>query len=366
MKGKILNLVKIIIFIAIFLVLLVHVSYMCRGTLSHTRNNLSGYYGMEKNSLDLVIFGTSGTFSSYAPMEAYETCGYTSYNFSTNVMGADTMSYAIKEIVKTQRPKAIVIDIYPFIMRHVVKSGFLDETATRYNTDGYKYSFNRINMISNIVPFEDKITYYLDIIKYHDNTFDFSNFFSETKNLDKGYNSLDYGLEKEPTLTDEVIAIDPMLEECLDKLLDECKKIHDKYGIEISFIFYPYADLNDQYPESLQNVNYIEDKLTNLGYDFINCQDFRDDFSLDVSLDYWDAGHFNINGAEKVSRVVAPIFADKYSLSDHRGEAAYSSWDNDVAYWEHNKEEYKVHVQEKMVEYYAKLNGEIDSDNIEE
>lgn len=364
MKKKIINLVRICIFVVIFLSLLVHVSYMCRGTLSHSRNNLSGYYGLEKNSLDLVIFGTSGTFSSYAPMEAYEIAGFASYNFSTNVMGVDTMPYALKEIVKTQRPKAIVIDIYPFIHRHLISGGMLEDSAVRYNTDGYKYSLNRFNMISNIVPYKDKLTYYLDIFKYHENTFDFTNFFSETKSLDKGYNSLDYGLVREPVMTSEVIPLDPRLDVYLDKLVEECESIKAKYGTQIAFIYYPYADYNDEFPQSLQNVNYIENKLNGLGYEFINCQNFRDAFALDVSLDYWDAGHFNINGAEKVTRVVAPMFTEKFGLSDHRGEAAYTSWDDEVPYWEHNKEEYKVHVQEKMVEYYANLNGE--SDNITE
>lgn len=366
MKQKVTNLVKLIIFIALFLFIFVHVSYMCRGELSHSRKNLSGYYALEDNSLDLVIFGTSGTFSSYAPMEAYEAEGYTSYNFSTNVMGADTMPFALKEIVKTQRPKAIVIDIYPFIMRHIIKAGILDDVAVRYNTDGYKYSLNRIKMISDIVPEKDKLTYYLDIFKYHDNTFTWSNFFGEMDNLDKGYNSLDYGQEREPVLTSEIIPLHPELETCLSNLIDECRSVQDKYGIKIEFIFYPYANLDDQYPESIGNVNYIAQRLSEEGFSFINCQDFRSDFNIDADMDYWDAGHFNIYGAEKVTRVLAPVFAQKYDLPDHRGEAKFSKWDEEIAYWDHYKGEYKAHVDEKKVEYYAKLNDEAIGEPIDE
>ena len=77
-------------FVALVSLLLVGVilfsiaTYCYRGELSSTRSNISGFYAEESDSIDVIIMGTSCTFSSYMPMEAWNEYGIVSYNFCTS------------------------------------------------------------------------------------------------------------------------------------------------------------------------------------------------------------------------------------------------------------------------------------------
>lgn len=187
MKSILKKCVASAFFLALFGYLFVHISYSLRGELAHTRNNLSGYYDLEGDSLDVVFVGTSGTFSSFSPMAAWEKYGFASYNFCINVLGADAMANAVHEAMKTQSPKVLVIDVYPFIVSQMV--GNVKESYVRYNTDGYKYSLDRLKLIWDTFPEEwDKTSYVFDLIKYHTNTFTWKNFSGEYHNVNKGFN----------------------------------------------------------------------------------------------------------------------------------------------------------------------------------
>ncbi len=326
MKKYAVMVIKVVAFLMIFMYLFVHVSYMVRGSLAHTRNNLSGYYALDKDSLDVVFIGTSGTMSSFAPETAWEKYGFASYNFCINVMGSDVMSYALKEVMKTQSPQMLVIDIYPFIVR--TKMSDLSENYARYNTDGYRYSANRFMLIHESVPeATDKLSYYFDIIKYHANPFEWKNYFSSYSFVNRGYNFMKWGADVEPAvLTEEKSALDPEFDAYLDDLLAEC----DTIDRNILFIYYPYGKVREN---DVANVNYIGDKVESHGYPFLNCLEFCDRFGLDYSRDYWDGGHFNIYGAEKVTDVVGDYLKNNYNLPDRREDPAYAQWNEDIYEW---------------------------------
>ena len=52
-----------------------------------------------------------------------------------------------------------------------------------------------------------------------------------------------------------------------------------------------------------------------------------DEIGIDFSTDFADSGHLNVHGAEKVSVYLADYMTAHFDLPDHRGDAAYSSWD---------------------------------------
>lgn len=97
--------------------------------------------------------------------------------------------------------------------------------------------------------------------------------------------------------------------------------------------------------EDTANVNYIGDRVQAAGYPFLNCLTFRDQFQLDYSKDYWNAGHFDIYGAEKVTDVVGRYLQENYRLPDRREDAAYAQWNEDL--WEWHKQ---VIVNKEMVD----------------
>lgn len=334
MKRSIKRCVSAISFLAVFGWLFVHISYSLRGTLAHTQNNLSGYYDLEKDSLDVVVVGTSGTFTAYSPMDAWEKYGFASYDFCTNGMGADTMANAVHEALKTQSPKVLVIDTYGFIVSQDLKK--LDEAAVRYNTDGYRYSLDRLKLILEKLPEKyDAVPYLFDIIKYHTNTFSWKNFFAAYHNVEKGYNATTWAVASPAVLTDERVKLKDDFDGYLDELLRECNRADVE---NILFTYFPYGDIdgmaignpNAENVPDIEMVNYIRDRVEAAGYPFLNCVEMRDQFGLDYQRDYWYGGHFSVYAAEKIADVFGAYLKDNYDLPDRRDDPVYAAWNEDV------------------------------------
>lgn len=92
----------------------VHLTYLFRNADARRMNYLS-FYEEKENSLDVVLVGGSNVFVYWDPMQAWGSHGITSFDYSMDSMPAAVMLTAVKEIVKTQSPKVIVIDVRKFL-----------------------------------------------------------------------------------------------------------------------------------------------------------------------------------------------------------------------------------------------------------
>lgn len=325
-KKKLFIVLKCIIFMLIFGYIFTHVSYIFRPALAHTHKNISGYYAEPRNSMDVVFVGTSGTFSAFAPMNAWIKYGITSYNFCINAIGADVLPYAVIEAMKTQKPKVLVVDCYTFIHKQIA-SQYPDEDIVRYSTDGFKYSLNRFNLINSVVPKGmNKLPFYFDIIKYHSTKPEWDFLYSR-HNVDKGYQFLPWAVTTRTPLTNKETKLSAELDMYLENLLKTCKK----QKTEVLFVYYPYGYISE---EASGNVNYIAHRVKDYGFKFLNCEEYQDEMALDYNRDYWDVRHFNIYGAEKITDFMAKYLVKNYNLTDKRNDKRFSRWNSDYKIWQ--------------------------------
>lgn len=360
MKGKhtgIKKLARAVVFLALFGVMLVLVSYILRpysGSVS--RKNLCGFYAEEDNTLDIVCIGSSAVFTFWEPMEIWNDYGVTSYNYATGTMPPQTIKYCIKEIEKTQSPGLYVIDLRPF---SVAESGYyleteianMDHEATLRNViDNMKYSVNRLDAINNCLPeTEDKLTYYFDIIKYHS---EWSRLL-DTQSLTFGLNEAhDYlkGFRLVPAV-DTVEFKDrsgnetrqPMserLDPIFRDLLDFCKE----ENLQVLFLVNTYC----QSKAHKEMFNYAGDVIEEYGFDFLNTNDYYKEIGLDFTTDYYDRSHVNIFGADKYTDYVGKYIMERYSFEDKRGQAAFAKWDEDYEKWSESVTETKETILQKL------------------
>ena len=75
------------------------------------RERIKGYYLEDAGSLDVVLVGASEVYVDFASALAYERFGFTSYPYATQSSTILNYLAAVKEVVRTQRPKLIVIEI---------------------------------------------------------------------------------------------------------------------------------------------------------------------------------------------------------------------------------------------------------------
>lgn len=353
MKTTVKRCLSAVLFLTLFAYLFVHVSYMVRAGLAHTGNNLSGYYDLDDNTLDVVFVGTSGTFSAFSPMDAWGKYGFASYNFCLNVLAEEAMANAVHEAMKTQSPEVLVIDIFPFIVANTLDT--MEEYMVRYNTDGYRYSLDRLKLILDKVPDTlDKFTFVFDLVKYHSNRLNWRNFFGSSPFLEKGYNYLGWEIAHPAKLTDERAELEKYQMDALEELLAECGRQQVR---NILFIYYPYGDveqlrvrlgMEDILDQAM--VNTIRDRVEEAGYTFLNCVSMREEFGLDYQKDYWGEIHFNIYGAEKVTTVVGRYLKDTYDLPDRREEPAYADWNDDLAAYAARVESEKAIIDQAIEE----------------
>ena len=98
MKRK--DFIKSVIFIGIFLLALLPVSYIVR-TNGDVKDRFSGFYAEKEDTIDIVMIGSSPVFPYYsAPMLWGET-GIAAYPLSSNVQRPAAMKYLVKEAEKT-------------------------------------------------------------------------------------------------------------------------------------------------------------------------------------------------------------------------------------------------------------------------
>lgn len=62
------------------------------------------------------------------------------------------------------------------------------------------------------------------------------------------------------------------------------------------------------------------------------------DVGIDISFDFYDYEHLNIEGGLKVTNHIADYLHATYELRDHRQDAKYSIWNSDYELYKKQKE----------------------------
>ena len=135
--------------------------------LRHIDNNsmrLEAFYLADKGSTDVVLVGASDVYAGYSAPYAYEKYGYTSYPYATQSAPANIVLPQIKEVIKYQDPKMIVVEINAFLYKD---NDLPSETSGRMFLDNIPNDEVKNAYIQRYIVPDKRIEYYLPIIKYH-------------------------------------------------------------------------------------------------------------------------------------------------------------------------------------------------------
>ncbi|MBQ9134495.1 MAG: SGNH/GDSL hydrolase family protein [Lachnospiraceae bacterium] len=329
---------KAIIFVCLFLFMLKSVTYMIR-TNGNVKEAFVGFYAEPEDTIDVVMIGSSPVYPFYAAPQMWGEYGFTAYPLSSNVQRPRAGVYLVKEALKTQTPDLFVFELR---MYAYTDAELTDNMAyTRGVTDNLKYSWNRFELINELVenPAE-RYTYYFDIFKYHSNwktivlPEQFTALFYERLHPLKGYMIQDEVVPGEgvdfSSITD-TMPIPPEQEETLRELLVYLQE----NDLEALFIVSPMV-LNE---ELCMKFNYMENIVTSSGYTYLDLNDYVDEIGIDFAMDYYDGGsHTNASGAEKCTAFLGEYISSNYELEDKRGNEDYSSWDEAYIYWQEEQQ----------------------------
>jgi hypothetical protein len=270
-------------------------------------SKIKGFYLQPKNSLDIVFIGSSHAFCTFNPSVFYKEASIKSYVFASNEQPLWTSYFYIKEALKYQKPKAIVLEAF-YISE---TKEFKREAVNRLNIDYINASENKHEMII-VSEGEQGLMNIFPSYRYHNRwkKLDYNDFNQQEYGFLKGYSPLFKQSSKEFSPNIKNIVAKPLLEKSkiwLKKIIDYCKE----EKVPLIFVYAPYQ-VNASH---LSHINTLKKTAIDNDITFYNFTDstllstINYDFTKDM-----EGGHVNINGAQKVSRYLAQELKRKYSF----------------------------------------------------
>ncbi|MER2026338.1 MAG: hypothetical protein ABS874_03720, partial [Lachnospiraceae bacterium] len=126
------------------------------------------------------------------------------------------------------------------------------------------------------------------------------------------------------------------------------KKFCDEKGIKLIL----YSDASPR-NYNWTRVNNITEFAREEGVEYIDMNQHTDEIGIDWKTDSNDRGdHMNLDGVKKMTAFFGEYFTREGILTDHRGDPAYSSWDEELTAYDKLVEEMEgisfYHVQKRI------------------
>lgn len=322
---------------------------------------VEGIKNEQEDSVDVMYFGSSHMYTSINPVVVWEERGIPSYILATQKQPFWISYYYMREALKYQKPKVVVLDIY--------RSDFLEEyeeeSVNRAAIDLLSFSYNKSQMIEASVPKEERASYYVNLIKYHGRwkeltkeDFDWS--YLKRQDPLKGYVCL---YPTTPIKTRESLEGVTKVSAMSDKTENYLMKIIELAKLK-DFQLVLYKAPSNATKEQKAYYNAVEAIAKKHNIHFIDYNMRYDEVGLDLNQDFYDANHLNLLGANKVSKHFSAYLAKEFQLEDKRNEESYqeawhkaseinSRWQ--MAYELRHITDFKAYMEATMKEGYVVL-----------
>ena len=330
-------------FISFFLVVLAIVFFVV-----YTQNNfyilyndnswrIRNFYREDYRSIDVVLIGVSDVYTGFYPGIAYEKYGFTSYPLCVDGKTDTVLKPEIKEAIREQNPKMIVVDIGGALYEDEVR--LFDDGIFREFFDNTPLTFDKIRTMFDMDLKEDYISYCFPMVKYRGNI----------ENAMGSYNQITYfnsiGISKLKGIgTTTVIdrnqsSYEPIAEKkemnrnsqkIFMSFLDYCK--NEKID-NIVFVRFPEKYVSADSLDVIRRCNTAKEIIADYGYDVIDCTDIFDQIGLDRDKDFYNEEHMNVYGAVKFTEYLSGILVDKYGVGPSvLNDGQKKQWEETVKY----------------------------------
>ncbi len=290
----------------------------------HGINQAMAMYYQPKNTIDVVMMGSSHIHCDIDTGLLWKNYGITAFDYSAAEQPLWITYHYLLEICKYQKPKVVVLDLYS-------PARFKDDYQyywIKQNVLGMRFSLNKLRMLSVCVERDRLDDVFPDFATYHDRfseltADDFLYPFKVDKEMVnyKGFTPyLDVTEQQKPEMTQGLSGgLTIKSEEYLQKIIDYTKK----NDIQLFLIVTPYITTS----EDELVYNRIREIATMNNIEFNSTNYYYDEIGIDFSKDFFDESHLNYWGAYKFSNYLGKELKTRFDLPDHRGDSRYDSWE---------------------------------------
>lgn len=331
-KESIRNLIKAVLFLIVLFLLFLFFTYLFRNTEDSVRGYILSYYEEEEDTMDVVFVGASNVVMYWDGMRAWNEYGFASRNYGTTSLRADGFLYALKDALKTQSPEVLVVEARMFTRYYsdktevdTVSRNFYDSLDVGlFRTEAIRYCWQNLNL-----PWEESLSYFIDIIRYHDNyaalinpkNWELADNRTDSVKYYKGYcltgavNIFDNPSEN---ITDECANLNSTVLKLYTDIIEYCQN----NDITLMFVATPIVAREDE----SQKFNTLAQVAESYGVEFVDTNKLYEEMGLDFTQDFYDNHHVNVLGSDKFTDYFAAYLVEKYDLPDRRNESEYASW----------------------------------------
>ena len=271
---------------------------------------LNEFYSMEEDTLDYIVVGSSHAYCTVNPLEVWEENGIAGFVLATQQQPLRASYHYIKEAFKTQSPKYVILEGYMICGEENYDPAVLYDAL-----DPLKFSFNKLEMVNNLVEYDQRPEFYLNILKYHTRWSSLpankiEALFEDNIDIYKGYvpvrgsyvgeaNQIpDYDSYKDVELSEHNLEI---LNDIYDLVKDN--------GSELVLMIGPYSTV----PEEEWLCEKIKAEIKWAEEKDVPVLDYAlklDELLIDPASDYYDATHLDVSGAAKISARFASYLSE--------------------------------------------------------
>lgn len=323
-------LARVIVFAILFSCLCTLTLFILTPKSDYGAGSMLNFYSQPKDTVEVLAVGTSMTYAGVNTNVLWANWGIAAYDLASAEQQYWNTYYYLKEALKTQHPKLILLDAKPATYPN-------DDTKRGraiFSTFGILCPETRFEAIRETAG-TDWLDYALGFPQLHEewkhitlSSFSPSSWTGGRTANWKGFVERE-GTEKhdKPSLvwTDIKRNINVREAEYFLKICD----LAEENGIELLLIAYP----NPDYASDHMYYNSLWELADGRGVPHINYNDPEGHYRFRYSSDFADWQHLNTQGSIKLSKLLGAYLEENYDLSDNRGNAKYSTWDLCLSEW---------------------------------
>ena len=330
--NRIRNAGRVILFCILFLVLLTVFSAAVNPTkwfddkrIQDRNARITQMMEQREGSIDILNLGDSLSQSAFTPMELWRQKGYTSFNVGMDGILMPEAYYALKEACADQNPRYLLMEALPLFRLPVNNDMQILISQPLY----HRFAFLKYHSLWKTLV-EGR-----GVRIYH-----------------KGYliNRIKNDFEFDPAYLDQELKEDKLTEipEFNRCWFERIQRYCDGQGIQI--ILY---SLPSPHNYNWKRVRSIEALAEETGVPYMDLSSRAKEIGIRKTGDFSDRGdHLNLDGAVKVTDTFGEYLAEAGELSDHRPDAAYSDWNEELGEYDKLVEQMEgisfYHVQQEQ------------------
>lgn len=313
MKNIIRYLIGIVSFVGIFICLFYIVDTTLKFKYEDGILPMEDLYEYPDNSVDVLLLGSSHVGVNIDTVKLNTEYGIAAYNLWGSVQPTWNSYFYLKEALKTQKPKLVVLEGFLTSQEYE----YMDYSRIIKNTLGMKPSLNKIQAINVSATDDVKKDVLLGFSTYHTryselSATDFSrylwNFQVSDKNITNG-NGITPCRLPETVAEDDCKAMSKKMETYLIKIMKLCKSQNIPMAVFVS----PFSASKSE----MQRFNTVKKLAEEYDVQFINYNLEYENIGIDYEKDFADsAGHLNDGGVTKLTSALGKYLKANYQLPE--------------------------------------------------